>query len=1036
MPKAPGKKKSGIQFNFLKAPVVKKTEILHQHIHYTVSAGADVSRISASSSTIQTPVIQSGDSLALTSPEAELYLESEHMDLDLLIDTQTSSENNPLLDIPIDEAYLAFLDGQSGHKEIIGLDGRSELSTDSCAKCKKECGEYECLDCFGREMLCSKCITNTHTNLFLHHVQHWNGNFFVKTSLKDLGLRVQLGHVNGEQCLKPEQARNDDFVIIDTDAIHNVLLDFCGCGNITQQHTVQLLRARLFPATVTNPKSAATFRSLEYLEILSYESKLSVFEFYQTISRCTDNTGMDPPKDRYTSLLRMIHEWRHLKLMKRAGRGHAYGGIEATKDGECAVLCPACPQPGKNMTSRNWDRSQRFVNTLFVALDANFRLKRKHVSSIEADPGLNKGVAYFVEETTYKEHLKPYMEDKEPKCTCSRHNAYNMSEKKSGHGHAVTGIAACVCSRHDMKRAGGIGDLQRGERYCNMDYVFHSATKDAGVSSFVVSYDIACQWSIKIKERMTTFDPTFFVNDPNVAVRYLVPKFHLPAHIAACRSNYSFNFAKETGRTDGEAPERGWVYINGLAPSTREMGPGTRSDTLDSHMGDENWKKVIGMGQSLLRKMKAAVKDATDHVIAHMELTATLPKETVARWTREVETWEDDHNETNPYEVTIAGPTQAAVLKQLAEDEARDLEMSNDMSLDDSVTPSVLISLGIDLESEQRRLKASAKNVWEHALDRQCTKHQLNLNALQCKIDSWISYQQLYFPGVPKLRENQVNPMTEIKAHDIVLWLPSQIKELLVVPVHLQRIEWKIRYSQAHEALDVIQTQLQIRAHLYKFKDRFVRGQGPNTKAKNTIAGVDKKIKVAVDDYHAAFDALTSLAPLLSEYKWKEELLLLRPEDVRDISDGKHSGKGKESEGKRTMSWIWKKVPVGDMNDEAFLTDRLRSEWCKSRARADRFDEEVTLLSEEMRRVLLFFVWKASDWNEKAISDNWQVIEDIPFQVEGRIAYAKRQADMYMRLKAHCEKLWLEIPAHISRMRVSIAETTSVLQEARHNDSL
>jgi hypothetical protein len=49
-----------------------------------------------------------------------------------------------------------------------------------------------------------------------------------------------------------------------------------------------------------------------------------------------------------------------------------------------------------------------------VALDANLRLKRKHVSSDEADPGLSKGYLYVVEETEYKEHLKKYKNEKEP----------------------------------------------------------------------------------------------------------------------------------------------------------------------------------------------------------------------------------------------------------------------------------------------------------------------------------------------------------------------------------------------------------------------------------------------------------------------------------------------------------------------------------------------------------------------------------------------------------------------------------------------
>lgn len=44
-----------------------------------------------------------------------------------------------------------------------------------------------------------------------------------------------------------------------------------------------------------------------------------------------------------------MRQWRNLKLLKRAGRGHDPAGVAATREGECAVVCPACPQPGKNL---------------------------------------------------------------------------------------------------------------------------------------------------------------------------------------------------------------------------------------------------------------------------------------------------------------------------------------------------------------------------------------------------------------------------------------------------------------------------------------------------------------------------------------------------------------------------------------------------------------------------------------------------------------------------------------------------------------
>jgi hypothetical protein len=47
--------------------------------------------------------------------------------------------------------------------------------------------------------------------------------------------------------------------------------------------------------------------------------------------------------------MRIVHQWRNLKQLKRGGRGHSSGGIYATKPGELAVQCPACPHPSINL---------------------------------------------------------------------------------------------------------------------------------------------------------------------------------------------------------------------------------------------------------------------------------------------------------------------------------------------------------------------------------------------------------------------------------------------------------------------------------------------------------------------------------------------------------------------------------------------------------------------------------------------------------------------------------------------------------------
>jgi hypothetical protein len=47
-------------------------------------------------------------------------------------------------------------------------------------------------------------------------------------------------------------------------------------------------------------------------------------------------------------------------MLKRAGRGYDPAGVENTESGECAVLCPACPQPGRNLPD-NWEEAPKEI---------------------------------------------------------------------------------------------------------------------------------------------------------------------------------------------------------------------------------------------------------------------------------------------------------------------------------------------------------------------------------------------------------------------------------------------------------------------------------------------------------------------------------------------------------------------------------------------------------------------------------------------------------------------------------------------------
>ncbi|KAG1897503.1 uncharacterized protein F5891DRAFT_957124, partial [Suillus fuscotomentosus] len=51
----------------------------------------------------------------------------------------------------------------------------------------------------------------------------------------------------------------------------------------------------------------------------------------------------------YESLLHMSCQYHHLIAHKQAGHAHNISGILGTKSGELAIICPAYPQPGKNL---------------------------------------------------------------------------------------------------------------------------------------------------------------------------------------------------------------------------------------------------------------------------------------------------------------------------------------------------------------------------------------------------------------------------------------------------------------------------------------------------------------------------------------------------------------------------------------------------------------------------------------------------------------------------------------------------------------
>ncbi|KAG2029346.1 hypothetical protein BDR03DRAFT_936849 [Suillus americanus] len=823
-----------------------------------------------------------------------------------------------------------------------------------------------CKYCHGTDLMCHTCTLCVHERQPLHRMECWNGYSFQVTTLKALGFRFQLGHPIGIRCINPKSASNNDFVVLDCNGVHEVRLDFCGCKS-AQPHITQLLRVRLFPSTTTDPKSAATFRVLEYFQMLSFKSKSSVWEFYNTVARLTDNTG--------TRILK-----RFIMQMKHCGQGHHPRGTTKIEAGTCAVLCPACPHSNKNLPV-GWENAPRefqFLFALFLAINANFRLVHRNVSSDAIDPGLNCRYAFFVEETEYKDILASCNRagNAQEKSTCSSHSAVNLADTRASCGLAATGAGTIDCARHNFKRPCSVGDLQKGERYINMDYLFFSSMHSShGVHVLNISYNIACKWNKNLWSRMSAFPHKYHINHDEKVITFLVPKFHLPAHIARCQTRFSFNFIKGVGRTDGEAPERGWADINPLATSTH---------TIDDHFNDWNWKKVCAMGAILLQKYKAAVPEAEERARDLDEFEAALDADQLAGWRTDIEMWELDRSVPNPFEVKVgAMVTQAAVRLALSKTEAEEIERGEHMSLDNDISPLVLISSGIELEGQQRRVEFEGKSIGQHATDTQKVKILQHINTLRCRIDTWSRVQLLYMPCVSRLRSPD-DITSEDKVYKIKLFLPSSLPSSFPCDVHLLRYEWDLREAQVNNALSDLRTVINMTYHLYKYKDAFVRGQRANTHAQGIIHSAESRIDAISVEYTAARDALVMLASKLGKNDdWRR---ILKPLDrTKDTVPLKHD-EGK-TVGQQNISWIWKTAGVSN-NQEEGLQD------------SHRWEEEVLLLREEMRRVLAFFEWQAGWWDKQGTQRQF-----------GALAYAHRQATLHRRMSTHFRSLWEAVPS-------------------------
>ncbi|KAG1766639.1 hypothetical protein EDD22DRAFT_773758, partial [Suillus occidentalis] len=134
-----------------------------------------------------------------------------------------------------------------------------------CCLCGGD-GAQQCHDCHAWPLFCTKCCWDEHALCPFHRISQWNGDFFERTTLTKLGVKIHTGHRGkpwqDSGSLRVLPAGKTKIMVVDTSGVHTMMVRFCRCPN-AETPDRQLFEIGLFPASFTRPKTVFTFALLD-----------------------------------------------------------------------------------------------------------------------------------------------------------------------------------------------------------------------------------------------------------------------------------------------------------------------------------------------------------------------------------------------------------------------------------------------------------------------------------------------------------------------------------------------------------------------------------------------------------------------------------------------------------------------------------------------------------------------------------------------------------------------------------------------------
>ncbi|KAJ6563399.1 hypothetical protein DFH09DRAFT_920273 [Mycena vulgaris] len=909
----------------------------------------------------------------------------------------------------------------------------------------------QCRDCRQYDLSCESCWIRNHENNPFHWAHVWKAElgFFVRTnsffyivkhdiSAVDGGNHaVSLGHY-GKPC--PNAGTPKMTTLVEPNGIHATKIYFCGCHENPSVDSKfdQLMEAGYFPGSTDSPRTAFSFDVLKRFHLASLDSKTAALDYISCLRRLTDNSTTAEVPDPYPAFLQTNRIYQYLKTLVRLGQVHGIDLFMPYRRAEnLVVTSPTCPEIGVNVDI-DLPRTPLWLRHIMqnqLTLDGNFHTGHFVKNCDPNNISLCNGKGQFPPDEEYRTYLKSIPVTKE-KSTCVYLKVVNRQDRKKFKNMDVTGTINAQCSHVFVVAS---VDMHHSERFANADTALARMLRRMDLRRSgdvklrlalenidqVVTYDIACEYYVKIKARFRASPDPVDVADIVDRIRWGIPALHVTGHKADCMYLFGTVYMDCTSHFHGETAEAYWPSANKIGGHARQMNNGHRQDTLIANANDWNCKKTVKMHVSLYDDLSSAKKLFLQKRKLFIGVSLSNLDEIGGWQAMARQTQKHNGGVKSVYRHTTSKvPSQTAIYQHIItnlENFASTQIPTNEIG--------AFLKAGLKIQADQRKIMHACSKNDEH--DLQATKE---ISTRRTKLTALLGKWREVRDNIMVEAADRITCAQSCEVELEKLWLPSDFTEADRVAmgpniIALAAEEAKLREGEAYDLIRVIQTICRGLSALEDQK-KDVRGQKDNTISGEQVLDTRHRRDCAIKAYNSVllqlgmiqdegdkkdsqFPHLTVDDTFMKSRRWERALgdsrrgdgmLYTRigvsagskvsnaPEVIEEGDEDDSGASPIVNAGVKAMK-LRRPSNMTDIEMQQWEREGDRVQWARAEAEMDRFQEQLEIKIAEFLRCIAFFDFNAQVWTKMSAN------EQPGFQEQ-----AKETAYMWMTLGDQCRK--------------------------------